>query len=140
MTEFKSPAVDPGCCCSENKIDRNADSPLLSPPMAKSEFMSIESLPSMAISTDAVPAPLISAESAGASVWVNNKKINGLWSINQNRNCFAGVEGVGWKKLINTSDSSIVALNILASHALVKGSPVNYREESDGMIYEMYVW
>jgi len=29
---------------------------------------------------------------------------------------------------------------MLSAHALEKGSVVNYREESDGMIHEIYVW
>lgn len=91
--------------------------------------------------SDAAPAlPLTAAISAGISAWQNNKQINALWSINQNRNSWVGVSGVGWKKLANNSDSAIVALTMLAAHAREKGSVVNYREESDGMVYEMYVW
>lgn len=90
---------------------------------------------------DVAPSlPLATAIAAGVSAWQNSKKINALWSINQNRNSWVGVEGVGWKKLANNSDSAIVALTMLAAHARAKGSLVNYREESDGMIYEMYVW
>jgi len=90
---------------------------------------------------DAAPAlPLQEGESVGVTAWLNNKKINGLWSINQNRNSWIGVSGIGWKKLANNSDSAIVALTMLSAHALEKGSVVNYREESDGMIHEIYVW
>ena len=90
---------------------------------------------------DAAPAlPLQEGESVGVTAWLSNKKINGLWSINQNRNTWIGVSGVGWKKLANNSDSAIVALTMLSAHALEKGSVVNYREESDGMIHEIYVW
>jgi hypothetical protein len=95
----------------------------------------------MAGASDTAPAlPLTAVTAIGASTWQNNKKFNALWSINQNRNSWVGVEGIGWKKLANNSDSAIVALTMLASHARQKGSIVNYREEADGMIYEMYVW
>ncbi|HWB02106.1 MAG TPA: hypothetical protein VG796_03715 [Verrucomicrobiales bacterium] len=77
---------------------------------------------------------------AGITAWLNNKRITALWSINQNRNSWAHVEGIGWKRLANNSDSAIVALTMLAAHAREKASVVNYREESDGMIREMYVW
>jgi hypothetical protein len=91
--------------------------------------------------SDAAPSlPVATAGVAGVSAWQNNKRITGLWSINQNRNSWVAVDGVGWKKLVNNSDSAIVALTMLSSHAREKGSTVNYREESDGMIYEMYVW
>ncbi len=90
---------------------------------------------------DAAPA-LLPAEGAATDItaWQNSKKITGLWSINQNRNSWVHVEGIGWKKLANNSDSAIVALTLLGAHAREKGSSVNYREESDGMIREMYVW
>ena len=103
--------------------------------IAASQGMSVKGISDMAPSL-----PLTSAIAAGVSAWQNSKKFNALWSINQNRNSWVGVEGVGWKKLANNSDSAIVALTMLASHARAKGSSVNYREESDGMIYEMYVW
>jgi hypothetical protein len=73
--------------------------------------------------------------------WQNSKKINAVWSIDQNRNVWAGVIDVGWKKLANNSDTAIVALNLLACHARITDSVVNYREnDSNGMIEEMYVW
>ena len=95
----------------------------------------------MASMGDAAPS-LRPAEgiSTGISAWQNNKRITGLWSINQNRNSWVYVDTVGWKKLANNSDSAIVALSMLGAHAREKSSVVNYREESDGMIREMYVW
>ncbi len=75
-----------------------------------------------------------------ASTWVNGKKINALWSINQNRNSWVGVAGVGWVKLANNSDSAIVAFTMLGASARQTQTIVNYRQESDGMIHEMYVW
>jgi hypothetical protein len=76
----------------------------------------------------------------GASVWVNNKKINALWAINENRNSWVGVAGVGWVKLANNSDSAIVAFTMLGANAKQTQGNVNYRQESDNMLHEMYVW
>jgi hypothetical protein len=76
----------------------------------------------------------------GATVWVNGKKINSLWAINENRNVWVGVAGVGWVKLANNSDSAIVALTILGANARQTQGSVNYRQESDNMIHEIYVW
>jgi hypothetical protein len=92
-------------------------------------------------SSDASPTlPVEQGVTGGIAAWQNNKRITGLWSINQNRNSWVGVSGVGWKKLANNSDTAIVALTMLSAHAREKNSPVNYREEKDGMIREMYVW
>jgi hypothetical protein len=76
----------------------------------------------------------------GATAWNNSKQITALWSINQNRNSWVGIGGIGWKKLANNSDSAITALTMLSAHARTLGSTVHYRDESDGMIHEMYVW
>jgi hypothetical protein len=76
----------------------------------------------------------------GASTWVNNKKINALWCINENRNSWVGVAGVSWVKLANNSDSAIVALTMLGANAKLTQGAVSYRQEADGMLHEMYVW
>ena len=73
---------------------------------------------------------------AGVTTWLSNKRITGLWAINQTRNSWVHVDGVGWKKLANNSDSAIESLTMLGAHAREKASVVNYREESDGMIHE----
>jgi hypothetical protein len=91
---------------------------------------------------DSAPSvlPTSAGVSAGITAWQNNKRVTGLWSINQNRNSWVFIDGVGWRKLANNSDSAIVSLTMLGSHAREKNSVVNYREEADGMVYEMYVW
>ena len=85
-----------------------------------------------------MPPSATAEEAFGA--WLNNRRFTGLWSINQVRNAWVHVDGIGWKRLHHQSDSGIVALNMLAAHARQMNSPVNYREEADGMIYEIYVW
>lgn len=76
----------------------------------------------------------------GVAAWLSNQTIAWLWAINENCNSWVGVSGVGWVKLSNSSDSGIVALTILAAHAKQSNAIVNYRQEADGMIHEMYVW
>jgi len=85
------------------------------------------------------PPVAVKSEEAVAA-WLDDKRISATWCINQNRNVYVAITGVGWKKLANNSDSAIVALNMLGTHARQMNSPVNYREEADGMIHEMYVW
>jgi hypothetical protein len=88
-------------------------------------------------------APTLSLESgagAGISAWLNDKRITGLWTINETRNSWINVSGIGWKKLANNSDSAIASLTMLSAHAYEKAAVVNYREESDSMVHEIYVW
>jgi hypothetical protein len=77
-------------------------------------------------------------DSAGAT-WHNNKKVTGLWSINQNRNVYAAISDLGWKKLADNNDTCVVALNILAANAKLGNRNVTVREDG-GKIVEMYVW
>lgn len=96
--------------------------------------------PASALAAAADGAAAVGDGGIGASVWVNGKKINALWVINQNRNSWVSVVGVGWVKLANNSDSAIVALTTLGVDAKLTQGTVNYRQESDNMIHEMYVW
>lgn len=75
-----------------------------------------------------------------ATTWSAFSNIDALWSINQDKNSWMGVAGIGWQKLSNASDSGIVALTMLASHAKQSGSGIYYRTEDDGMVHEIYAW
>ena len=86
------------------------------------------------------PVPLIKSVNVGASIWQKNKRVIGLYSTTKDRNSWVNIDGIGWKKLKNNSNSAIVALTMICSHAFEKGSSIDYREESDGMIYEIYAW
>ena len=76
---------------------------------------------------------------AGAT-WHSNKKITSLWLINENRNSWVGISDVGWRKLANNSDSAVVALTMLSSHAKQMNRTVNAYEDDKKMIKEIYVW
>jgi hypothetical protein len=80
---------------------------------------------------------------AGAGVtatWHSSVQIDALWSIDQTRNAFVHIVGVGWRKIFNGRDGAFQALVTLASQARQTNRPVNLREEADGMIYEIYLW
>jgi|SRR5215213_7126018 len=74
-----------------------------------------------------------------AAVWHGDKNINGLWSMNQNRNVYVAIADIGWKKLTDNSDSAIMAMTIILSHAFQTSRKANLREE-EGQIRELYVW
>ncbi len=97
--------------------------------------------PGQSVQAPTLAPPSLEAVTAGAVTgWVNGQKISALWAINQNRNVWAYVANVGWKKFANNSDSAIQAFAILGSSAKVSQGGVNYREESDGMVHEIYVF
>jgi len=88
--------------------------------------------------TLAPPKAAVAARAVGA--WVQDTRVAALWSINQNRNSWVYVQGTGWRKLANNSDSAIIAFSTLAAHAKLLNTSYTYREEADGMIHETYVW
>jgi hypothetical protein len=92
--------------------------------------------------TAAPPTRIGGAGLAGAvgTVWNNNQTVNALWSINEDRNSWVGIAGVGWVKLSTASDPGVVALTALAAHAYQTQHVINYRTEDDGMIHEIYAW
>jgi hypothetical protein len=87
--------------------------------------------PSAAVLPEAVEA---------AGVWQNDKRATALWGTNEPRNSWVLIAGVGWKKLATTTDSAALALTVLAAHGKLTQTRVDYREESDGCIHELYVW
>jgi hypothetical protein len=143
MTDMKPELGPYGLPVTVTSENEDVSMPTEIPPAVESSVQSAEiPMPFSGGIGDSAPSlPVMEGVTAGITAWQNNKRITGLWSINQNRNSWVGVSsGIGWKKLANNSDSAIVALTMLSSHAREKGSVVNYREESDGMIHEMYVW
>ena len=108
---------------------------------APSEELTEEAMQVM-VDAQAVPQEMPPALTEGfgaGGVWHNGKKITALWSINQNRNSWVAVSGLGWKKLANNSDTAVVALTMLGAHAKQGNRNANLREESS-QIREMYVW
>lgn len=86
-----------------------------------------------------LPATATSAGS-GVSAWQNSKKIEALWTINQDRNSWMGVVGIGWRKFAPGTETSLTAMTMLAAHARCTNSVINYRDESDSLVHEIYVW
>jgi hypothetical protein len=85
-------------------------------------------------------AAVTAAAGAVTATWRTNVQISALWSIDEVRNAWAYVVGIGWKKLYNGRDGAFSALAALAAQARQTGRNVTLREEADGMIYEIYLW
>ncbi len=66
--------------------------------------------------------------------------VTAMWSINEARNAWMHVPGLGWRKLYNGRDGAFMALVALAGQARQTGRQIVFREEADGMVYEIYLW
>ncbi len=82
------------------------------------------------------------AEGVGAitGTWRSGATVTAMWSINEVRNAWFYTPGFGWRKIYNGRDGAFRALVTLAAHARQTGRPINFREEADGMVYEIYSW
>lgn len=80
------------------------------------------------------------AITAVTGTWRTGVTVTALWSINETRNAWMHVAGIGWKKIYNGRDGAFTALVTLASQARQTGRAINFREEADGMVYEIYLW
>lgn len=71
--------------------------------------------------------------------WQKDKRVIGLWTINQERNAWVYFEAVGWRKI--ASDSDVVFFEMLSDLIAAKaaGRPVNFYEENS-VIRQAYVF
>lgn len=97
-----------------------------------------------ALEVASMSAPSLRPGTAGVgavtATWRSNVHVTGTWSINQDRNCWAYLDAVGWRNLSGTSESGLVSMNMLASHAYAEGTLANCYEGDDGRITQLYVW
>lgn len=86
-----------------------------------------------------IDATMWAVDSIGTGVWQNGKNIIGLWTIDQDRNGWVCVNGIGWKKI--AADNDVIFYNLLAQLIAAKAAnrPVNFYEEQ-GVIKQVYVW
>jgi len=145
------------CGCNGGQTTASTATPTLEPPSANasdegssmSDQQPTLTPPTAATSTgasgagDTVPTltpSTMASGTGGIAAWNNDKRVSALWGINQNRNSWVYITGVGWKRLANNSDSAVMALTALAAHAKQTQTAYSYRDEADGMIHESYVW
>jgi hypothetical protein len=82
------------------------------------------------------------AVAAGAvtATWRTGMTVTATWSINEPRNAWMHVKDLGWRKLYNGRDGAFAVLVMLAAQARQTQRPISFREEADGMVYEIYLW
>lgn len=139
------PSMMPGQVSSSTVADRPQQTPSASTATkngARSPAMTIALPPATGMATMAAPSlrPSAGEVTGVAATWQSNVHVAGLWSINQDRNCWVYLDSVGWRNLSGASESGLVSLNMLASHAHQLGSSTSCYEEDDGRISQIYVW
>ncbi|MCW2714532.1 MAG: hypothetical protein JWN88_1579 [Frankiales bacterium] len=77
---------------------------------------------------------------AAVGAWQSDKRISAMWCNRSPRNAFMHVTGIGWKRLSPASEASWNAMVMLATQARQTGCRIDYRDEADGLVHEIYLW
>ncbi|MEJ2502744.1 MAG: hypothetical protein P8177_05410, partial [Gemmatimonadota bacterium] len=83
---------------------------------------------------------LEAAAAEGVTAWHTGVKVTALWVNAAQRNAFAAIQGLGWKRVTPANDSAFHAITAMLSQAKQLGRTVNVRVESDNLIHEVYLW
>jgi hypothetical protein len=121
-------------------VGNGGETTVMAPEEPSAEDLALMQIPGAAGAQPTLAPPKARLAAAAVGAWISDTRVAALWSINQNRNSWVYIEGKGWRKLANNSDSAIVAFSTLAAHAKLLHTSYSYREEADGMIHETYVW
>jgi subtilisin family serine protease len=62
-------------------------------------------------------------------IWRNNVKVRGLWTINQDRNAWIYVDGLGWRRISPENDNIFLDMLIQLITAKTGNRPVNILEQ-----------
>ena len=85
--------------------------------------------------------PLNVDSQTGINASITGKKIVQTWSIDENRNFWANISTIGWKKIDDGSDASITAFGLLCSSARMTNSNVDLiTDDTTGKVTQIYVW
>lgn len=71
--------------------------------------------------------------------WISNKQVKGLWTIDQDRNAWVFLEGVGWQRIAYDNDN--IFFNMLSQLVAAKAAhrPVSVYQEAS-VIKQVYVF
>lgn len=93
------------------------------------------------VSNEPTLQPLSTDGQTGVNAVFNGKKVVQTWSIDQNRNFWANVTDIGWKKVNDSSDANVVAFGLLCTSARTMNSNVDVTvDDTSGKITQIYVW
>lgn len=71
--------------------------------------------------------------------WQTNRRVTGLWAINQDRNAWVHFDGLGWRKISPDNDTIFFVMLSQLIAAKAAARPVNYYEENS-VIKQIYVY
>lgn len=89
--------------------------------------------------TETPPAVAAGGGEFTVGTWERDKRVNALYNTHHSRNAWMGIAGKGWVQQATTYESSCEAMNILAEHAKLNNSRIDYHVNGR-KVTQMYVW
>lgn len=82
---------------------------------------------------------VVAADSIAETSWLNNRQVAALWTVDQDRNAWAFLDGgIGWRRVAYDNDNVFMDVLIQLSAAKAAKRPVNVYQE-DAVIKQAYV-
>jgi hypothetical protein len=85
-----------------------------------------------------IDSTMWAVEGVAETGWLNNTRVVGLWTIDQDRNAWAYLAGVGWRRIASNNDNIFFDLLRLLAAAKEGGRPVNVYQDN-AVITQIYV-
>ncbi len=80
-----------------------------------------------------------SVNAVAETMWLNNRKVVGLWTIAEDRNAWAYLDGgIGWRRIAADNDNTFVDMLTQLSTAKIAKRPVNVYEDN-AVIKQAYI-
>jgi hypothetical protein len=75
----------------------------------------------------------------GAPTVQQNKRVNALWALDEPRNSWLSFADLGWRKIMPSTESGVVALTMLGAHAKQTQCRVDFSEDGERVV-SLYCW
>jgi C1A family cysteine protease len=83
---------------------------------------------------------VVAATGIAETMWLKNRQVLWLWTIDQDRNAWAYLDGnIGWRKIAFDNDNIFTDMLAQLAAAKLNHRPVNVYEDQ-GVIKQTYVW
>lgn len=138
MTDILIPdhptALPPATAASAAADSLSAPSPTAGP----ATTTSVHSVPTLDGPTSMAAAAADSGDAAAAAWAVG--VVDALWSIDETRNGWLRIVGVGWRKVFAGGDNAYLAMMLLGAQSRQTGSPIHAFVADDNQIHTIYLW
>lgn len=123
---------------------------LTAPVLGDAPLLTQEDLDALLGTSDTTGAPLptmqppgessASAEEDSAAATITGQLITALFSDAANRNVWLAINGVGWRKVSQTSDTGATSIAMIGALAKAMGRAPVMNDDASGLVQDIVLW